>query len=117
MKRNTLITIFILRFFGLCQAQQTPTITTGQISGTFCKGAEISVPFTTTGDFETGNTFKVQMKVFSQSQWTDLITESTNSPLKATIPANYSPFVNYLDAHSIRVIALKPNISGKEISI
>ena len=117
MKRNTLITIFILGFFGLCQAQQTPTITTGQILGTFCKGAEISVPFTTTGDFETGNTFRVQMKVFSQSQWTDLITEGTNSPLKATIPANYAPFGNYLDAHSIRVIALKPNILGKEITV
>ena len=74
MKTFTLILIFILGFFGLCQAQQTPTITTGQVVGSVCKGTIISVPFTTTGDFETGNTFKVQMKVSSQSQWTDLVT-------------------------------------------
>ena len=117
MKTFTLILIFILGFFGLCQAQQTPTITTGQVVGSVCKGTIISVPFTTTGDFETGNTFKVQMKVSSQSQWTDLVTEGTGSPLKATIPANYAPFSSYLDAHFIRVIASKPNILGKESTI
>ena len=117
MKRITLLIILILGLFGLCQAQQTPTITTSQVAGSVCKGSTITVPFISTGDFETGNIFKVQMKISYESQWTDLITEGTNSPLKATIPANYAPFSTFTDAHFIRVIASKPNVLGKESTI
>ncbi|MEA5428866.1 T9SS type A sorting domain-containing protein [Arcicella lustrica] len=113
MKKIILTTIFLLFSFLHLNAQQVPTITTGQISGVVCKGDTISVPFTSTGSFDADNTFKVQIR--GSQQWIDLATEGTSSPLKAIIPLSYFTRENSNDnQQSIRVIATKPNIIGRE---
>jgi hypothetical protein len=115
MRKHFLSTIlFFFLFLNLVQAQ---TISMGHITGSVCKGTVISVPFTSTGIFEAGNIFKVQMKAYYESQWTDLITEGTSSPLKATIPENYAQFSTFTDSHLIRVIASKPYVLGKDSTI
>ncbi len=109
-----LILLFLISVFHL-KAQQTNTISTGQISGTVCKGATILVPFTSTGIFENGNIFTVQIKTTSEKNWTNLVTEGIESPLKTSIPSNYNADdYNNLTSYYIRVIASKPNIVGKE---
>jgi Secretion system C-terminal sorting domain len=113
----TSILLFLISIFSI-KAQQSNTIITGQISGAVCKGAAISIPFTTTGTFETGNIFKVQVRTSTSSNtWTDLVTEGNSSPLKAVIPANYDENGNFTSPYYIRVVASKPNIVGQETLI
>lgn len=54
----------------------------------FCTGSIISIPFTTKGTFTTGNTFTVQMSDAQGTNFKDLKTEGSKSPLLATIPVN-----------------------------
>ena len=114
----SIIFLFLISFFPV-KAQLTNSIITGQISGTVCKGATILVPFASTGTFETGNVFKVQISTSTSSPrtWTDLVTEGSSSPLKTVIPVNYEENGNFTTLYYIRVVALKPSINGQEIII
>ncbi|MGA0559338.1 T9SS type A sorting domain-containing protein [Larkinella sp. VNQ87] len=83
------------------------TITTGALSvSAVCAGGTVSVPFTTSGTFVTGNQFKVQLAPASGSTFTD-IGSGTISPLTGTIPAgtNGSGF-------RIRVVSTTPAVNG-----
>ena len=111
MKKHILTTaFFLLSLFQIVQAQ---TITTGQITGAICKGSIISVPFTTTGNFATDNTFKVQIlnTYNTATTWTDLVTAGNSSPLKCTIPANFDENFGYY-SYNIRIVGTKPNVIG-----
>jgi hypothetical protein len=110
----TFIFLFLLSVLYV-KAQQTNTIITGQISGIVCKGATILVPFSTTGTFESGNIFTVQIKTSAEKNWTNLVSDGTENPLKTSVPANYNPDdYNNSTPYYIRVVASKPNIIGKE---
>lgn len=119
--KNLFLTFISLFLIDICyvKAQQTNSITTGQITGTVCKGATILIPYTTTtGTFETGNIFKVQISPsIASKNWTDLVTEGSTSPLKVIIPVNYDENSNSPSPYYIRVVASKPNIVGKETLI
>ena len=116
MKKQLLIISLIALFFtNFINAQQATTITTGRIIGTVCKGNTILVPFTANGSFDTGNSFKVQIKGYFFNTWIDLVSEGTKSPLKVVIPNNYAlDNFNSPSNHVVRVTATKPNIVGKE---
>ena len=114
MKKQLLTAIICLIYcINYVQAQ---TITTGQITGSLCKGSTSSLPFISTGPFESGNVFKVQIRNSNQNVWTDLVTEGTSSPLKFTVPANFDEN-NYYYSYYIRVVANKPNVLGSELHI
>jgi Secretion system C-terminal sorting domain len=53
---------------------------------TFCTGSTISIPFITKGTFSAGNTFTVQMSDAQGTNFKDLKTEGTKSPLIAVTP-------------------------------
>lgn len=107
MKKQLLIAIIC--FICCNNFVQAQTITTGQTTGTICKGLSILIPFTFTGTFETGNVFKVQIRNNNQNVWTDLVTEGNTSPLKFTIPTNFEENNSYY-SYYIRVVASKPNV-------
>ncbi len=110
MKKTILSTFFLLTLFlQILNAQQA--ITTGNITSIACKGGTILVPFSLTGTFDNGNVFKVQIRSSNDNIWTDLVTEGTTSPLKATIPLNINS--NYY-SYYLRVVANKPNILGTD---
>jgi hypothetical protein len=114
MKKQLLTAI--IYFIYCINVVQAQTITTGQITGLICKGSTTTIPFTSTGTFESGNVFKVQIRNSNQNVWTDLVTEGTASPLKFTVPANFDE-TNYYYSYYIRVVANKPNVLGSELYI
>ena len=113
MKKQTLFTFSLLFFcFNLIQAQ---SIKISPVVETVCKGRSFLVPYITTGIFESGNTFKVQIKSFNGT-WTDLTSTESKNDISAIVPENYveneiNPY--YL----IRAIATKPAIVSNEISL
>ena len=108
--------IILLNCVQFAFAQQT--IVTEEITDIVCRGNSILVPFIKTGTFEIGNNFTVQIKTFTEKNWTNLVTEGVESPLKAFIPNNYSPDdSNNSTFYFIRIVASKPNIIGKESMI
>lgn len=83
----------------------SPTITLGAISPTtYCAGATISVPFSTTGTFNAGNTFTAQLSDATGSFTTPIATATGTSPINLTIPTNATSSSNYL----IRVVSSDP---------
>jgi len=90
------------------------TVTTGAITGSpFCAGGTVSVPFTTTGTFNGGNTFSVYLSdangVFQPGNGT-LIGSGAASPVTATLPAGATAGSGY----RIRVVASNPATTGSD---
>lgn len=74
---------------------------------TFCPGASVSVGFSTTGSFNSGNSFSVQLSNASGSFASPTtIGSGTTSPISATIPAGTGNGSGYL----IRVVATNPAV-------
>ena len=69
-------------------AQATTAISTTALAGNYCAGSVASFPFSTTGTFATGNTFKVQLINTDGSLLQDLAGTGTTSPISATLPAS-----------------------------
>ena len=65
-------------------------ISTASITDTYCVGSTVSFPFSTTGTFPTGNTFKVQLVNADGTTLQDLAGTAANSPISATLPASLS---------------------------
>ncbi len=91
------------------------TITTGAITGSpFCvtttAGTTVSVPFTSTGTFNSGNTFTAQLSNASGVFTTPLSTATGTSPINLSIPANTPTGTGY----KIRVISSNPSTTGTE---
>ena len=88
---------------------QAPVITTQALSvAVVCAGAAIQVPFTTSGTFGTGNSFRVQLSDASGSNFTDIPTLGSTSPLTATIPQNTPAGMGY----RVRVVSSNPVVTG-----
>lgn len=84
-----------------------PTVATGALpSSTLCAGTSLTVPFTTTGQFNPGNTFRFEL--VSQADTTkkyDVPATANTSPVTATLPLTL-PSGQYL----VRVRALNPEV-------
>lgn len=65
----------------------TPAVTAGSVSGTYCAGSTVSFPFSTTGTFPSGTNFKVQLVNVDGSTLQDLPGSSASSPVSASLPA------------------------------
>ena len=87
---------------------RVPTVTTGDITNTtLCVGTSLTVPFTTTGQFNPGNTF--QLELISTADTTkkyDVPATAGQSPVTATLPTTI-PSGRY----AVRVRATNPGIS------
>jgi hypothetical protein len=101
------------RFFALAGKKQT--ITTGTISGSpFCSGSAVSVPFTISGTFVSGNVFTAQLSDASGSFGTPTnigtLGSTTAGTINATIPSSTATGSGY----RIRVISDTPAITGSD---
>lgn len=90
-----------------------PTITTGAIVGSpFNPGASVSVPYTVTGIFNSGNVFTAQLSdatgSFSTAVNIGTLTATANGTISGTIPSNTPQGSGY----RIRVVASNPSIVG-----
>ncbi|WP_247237021.1 T9SS type A sorting domain-containing protein [Telluribacter sp. SYSU D00476] len=87
----------------------TPTITTGVPDKTVvCLGGTISVPFTTTGTFNTGNEFTVQLSDATGSfdHVYNLTPSGATTPLVVTIPTGLG--IEAGTAYKVRVVSKEP---------
>ncbi|KAB7731881.1 T9SS type A sorting domain-containing protein [Rudanella paleaurantiibacter] len=86
-----------------------PTITTDQLStSVLCAGTNLTVPFTTTGEFNTGNVFRVEVSTDStgRASTTVGVGNASVGPITATIPSSLSGGLYY-----VRVVASNPGIA------
>ena len=63
-------------------------ISTINLTDTYCVGSTVSFPFSTTGTFPTGNTFKVQLVNTNGTTLQELSGTSATSPISATLPGS-----------------------------
>ncbi|WP_080241541.1 Ig-like domain-containing protein [Spirosoma rigui] len=84
-----------------------PTISTGALqSTTLCAGTSLTVPFTTTGEFNPGNSFRFELvSIADTSKKYDIQATAGSSPVTATIPLS-TPGGQY----AVRVKALNPEV-------
>ncbi len=91
-----------------------PTINLGTITPTaYCPTATISVPFTFSGAFGTGNTFTAQLSDATGNFTTPLVSNTFNSPISLFIPATATASANY----KVRVIGSAPFATSAEFGI
>ncbi|SEG50543.1 Por secretion system C-terminal sorting domain-containing protein [Halpernia humi] len=91
------------------------TISTSSITGSpFCLGSSISVPYTITGTFNSGNTFTAQLSdasgSFASPTNIGTLASTSSGTISATLPANSL----YGTAYKIRVISDNPSIIGTD---
>lgn len=91
-----------------------PTITLGTFSSTTrCIGNSYSVPFTATGTYNAGNTYRVQLSSATGSFTSPIYIGSGNtSPISINIPSNTPPGA----AYKIRVVSTNPVVTGNSSS-
>ena len=91
------------------------TITTGTLPATsFCAGDNLQVPFTTTGTYNVGNIFTVQLSDATGSFTTPVnIGNGTTNPINCVIPAGTAPGTGYL----IRVVSSAPATTGSNSAV
>ncbi|WP_191907022.1 T9SS type A sorting domain-containing protein [Adhaeribacter soli] len=88
-----------------------PTIITSNVTNApYCAGTSISVAFSTTGTFGSGNTFTAQLSDANGSFATPLISASGTSPISVGIPGSAVSGSNY----KVRVIGSSPATTGSE---
>ncbi len=91
------------------------TITTSAISPTtYCAGAAVSVPFTITGTYNSGNVFTAQLSNASGSFASPVnigsLTQTTAGSISATVPSNTPAGTGY----RIRVVSSNPVVTGSD---
>jgi len=91
------------------------TITTGTISpSAFCPGASVTVPYTVSGTFHSGNVFSVQLSdstgAFSGSPIIGSIASLTSGTISTTIPSNILPGTRY----RVLVFSSNPSFLGSD---
>jgi hypothetical protein len=86
---------------------RVPTITTNALtSATLCTGLSLAVPFASTGQFNTGNSFRVELASVSDTTKKYTVqSTSTGSPVTATLPTNIPGGQYY-----VRAVASNPSI-------
>lgn len=92
----------------------SPSISINNLSqSTWCPGANISLSFSTTGSFNSGNTFTAQLSNASGSFASPTtIGSGTSSPISATIPVGTTTGTGY----QIRIVASNPNVTSSTTS-
>ncbi|HEY0111126.1 MAG TPA: hypothetical protein VGB67_15915, partial [Fibrella sp.] len=81
-----------------------PTISTQALaSGTVCAGTSFPVTYTTTGVFNAGNAFKVQVADTTSKSYVDVSAATSGSTLTATLPSTLKGGVYF-----VRVVATNP---------
>lgn len=86
---------------------RVPTVATGALTSlTLCAGTSVSVPFTTTGQFNPGNTFQLELvSAADTSKKYGLPATANGSPLTATLPLTIPG-----GPYAVRVRALNPDV-------
>lgn len=86
---------------------RVPTVATGPLaSSTLCAGTSLTVPFTTTGQFNPGNSFRFELvSTTDTSKKYDIPATAGTSPITATLPLTI-PGGQY----AVRVKALNPEV-------
>ncbi|MFA5973632.1 MAG: GEVED domain-containing protein [Lentimicrobiaceae bacterium] len=90
-----------------------PTISTGTITGSpFCAGASVSIPYTISGTFTSGNVFTAQLSnsvgSFASPVNIGTLTSTTAGTISGTFPAGTATGAGY----RIRVVSSSPAIAG-----
>lgn len=94
---------------------QPGTITTSSITPTsYCQGASVSVPFSITGTFLSGNVFTAQLSNASGSFASPVsigtLTSTTSGTINAAIPSGQAAGTGY----RIRVVSSNPVVTGSD---
>ena len=86
---------------------RVPTVETSSLAATtLCAGTSITVPFTTTGDFNTGNTFRIEMVNSADTTKKYVIPATANtSPITGPLPLSLTSGQYY-----VRVNADNPEV-------
>ncbi len=97
----------------IVEVQVPPSITTETITpATYCPGASVSVPFTATGTYITGNTFTAQLSAsngsFASPTTIGTLAATASGTINAIIPAATPAGT----AYQIRVISSTPSVTG-----
>jgi hypothetical protein len=101
------------RFFVLAGMMQT--ITTSAISGSvFCRGVNISVPFTITGTFTAGNVFTAQLSDATGSFASPVAIGTLTSTNAGTIPGTIPAGIPTGTLYRIRVVSSTPVRTGSD---
>ncbi|MCJ8163894.1 SBBP repeat-containing protein [Pontibacter sp. E15-1] len=89
-----------------------PTLVTSSVNYNYlCPGSSVNIPFTTTGEFGSGNVFTVELSDASGSFGNAVaIGSGTQSPIAATVPSNLPLGKSY----RIRTLASEPAITGSD---
>ncbi|NID10209.1 Ig-like domain-containing protein [Fibrivirga algicola] len=82
-------------------------ITANPIAGTYCVGAEVAFPFSTSGTSQTGSSFKVQLVEANGTIIQDLSGTSIASPVRATIPTSLSG-----GSYRFRIVSIPTGITS-----
>jgi len=95
-----------------------PSVTTGTVAGNpFCTGETVSIPFTKTGTFVTGNVFTAQLSgatgSFSNPVAIGTLNGTSAGSVTAIIPLNIPPGNTY----RVRVISSNPALTGTDNGI
>ncbi|WP_188618677.1 beta strand repeat-containing protein, partial [Cloacibacterium rupense] len=92
-----------------------PIISLGAISGSpFCSGSSISVPYTVSGTFNSGNQFTAQLSNASGSFASPISTASVTSTTSGTISLSIPSNAAYSTAYKVRVISSNPSLISNE---
>jgi Secretion system C-terminal sorting domain len=86
-----------------------PTITTGSLASSIvCAGTGLSVPFTTTGEFNSGNVFRVEISTdtTSRASLTVGVGNGQTEPIGISLPTSISAGIYF-----VRVVASNPGIA------
>ena len=86
-------------------ALPTINVTSPSSSSSTCKGATLSVAYTSSGNFNSGNTFTAQLSDASGSFASPIATASGASPISLTVPAGATTGASY----KIQVVASNPS--------
>ncbi|GAB3931563.1 T9SS type A sorting domain-containing protein [Larkinella terrae] len=102
--------LLLIVFIASGSVASAQTITTGALPvSSICAGGTISVPFTTSGTFVTGNQFKVQLATTSGT-FADIGSGAT-SPITGTIPGGANG-----TGYRVRVVSTNPAVNGSNSS-
>ena len=111
MKKQISLFVALLLMVLINQAQ---TITTGTITTPNCAGATVSVPFTVTGTYTSGNIFTAQLSDASGSFASPVNIGSATGVASGTIIAMIPQSTVAGTAYRIRVVSILPVITGSQ---
>jgi hypothetical protein len=91
-----------------------PTIATSAITGTYCAGASVSVPYTITGTFNGSNVFTAELSDATGSFASPTAIGTLSSTAAGTVTATIPSAAAYGTAYRIRVTGSNPVTTGTD---